>query len=145
MRILFAEDERSLSRAVSTLLKRNHYEVDAVYDGTDALNHLENVEYDGVILDVMMPGMDGIAVLKAFRQKDSSTPVLLLTAKAEVEDKVLGLDSGANDYLTKPFAPQELLARLRAMTRGITMASSTALYMGNIQPLSFLPPPAAFG
>lgn len=133
MRILFAEDERSLSRAVSTLLKRNHYEVDAVYDGTDALSHLESIAYDGVILDVMMPGMDGIAVLRAFRQKDCSTPVLLLTAKAEVEDKVLGLDSGANDYLTKPFAPQELLARLRAMTRGNAMPSSTILSMGNIQ------------
>lgn len=133
MRILFAEDERALSRAVSALLKRNHYEVDAVYDGTDALNHLENVAYDGVILDVMMPGMDGIAVLRAFRQKDCSTPVLLLTARAEVEDKVLGLDSGANDYLTKPFAPQELLARLRAMTRGHGVPSSAILSMGNIQ------------
>lgn len=133
MRILFAEDERSLSRAVSVLLKRNHYEVDAVYDGMDALNHLESAAYDGAILDVMMPGMDGIAVLKAFRQKDCATPVLLLTARAEVEDKVLGLDSGANDYLTKPFAPQELLARLRAMTRGNAMPSSAVLAMGNIQ------------
>jgi len=133
MRILLAEDERSLSRAVSALLKRNCYEVDAVYDGTEALNNLQNAEYDGVILDIMMPGMDGIAVLKAFRQHNTATPVLLLTAKSEIKDKVLGLDSGANDYLTKPFAPQELLARLRAMTRGKSMESSTILHMGNIQ------------
>lgn len=117
MRLLLAEDEISLSRAIVTILEKNNYSVDAVYDGRQALEYLTVEHYDGVILDIMMPVMDGIRVLQEFRQRDSQTPVLLLTAKSEVDDKVLGLDSGANDYLTKPFAVKELLARLRAMTR----------------------------
>lgn len=133
MRILLAEDEHSLGRAVSALLKKNHFEVDVAYDGEEALACLENCGYDGVILDIMMPHMDGITVLQRFRRINTTTPVLILTAKSEVEDKVLGLDNGANDYMTKPFAPQELLARLRAMTRGKTMESSTILHIGNIQ------------
>ena len=117
MRLLFAEDEKALSRAVCEILKKSNYAVDPVYDGQDALDYLENGEYDGAILDVMMPKMDGIEVLKAIRAQGNTIPVLMLTAKSEVDDKVLGLDSGANDYLTKPFAAKELLARIRAMTR----------------------------
>lgn len=117
MRLLLAEDERSLSRAVTVLLRKNNYEVDPVYDGEEALDYLGSGNYDGAILDIMMPKRDGIDVLRQLRQRGSRLPVLLLTAKSEVDDKVLGLDSGANDYLTKPFASQELLARIRAMTR----------------------------
>ena len=117
MRLLFAEDEKALSRAVCEILKKSNYAVDPVYDGQDALDYLENGEYDGAILDVMMPKMDGIQVLKTIRAQGNTIPVLMLTAKSEVDDKVLGLDSGANDYLTKPFAAKELLARIRAMTR----------------------------
>ena len=117
MGLLFAEDEKALSRAVCEILKKSNYAVDPVYDGQDALDYLENGEYDGAILDVMMPKMDGIQVLKAIRAQGNTIPVLMLTAKSEVDDKVLGLDSGANDYLTKPFAAKELLARIRAMTR----------------------------
>ena len=97
MRILLAEDERSLSRAVTALLERNHYAVDAVYDGAEALDYLEGGNYDALILDIMMPKMDGMEVLRRLRQQGNSIPVLMLTARGEVEDKVLGLDSGAND------------------------------------------------
>ena len=114
MRLLLAEDEKSLSRAVTVLLRKSNYEVDSVYDGEEALAYLSSGNYDGAILDIMMPKVDGIEVLRQLRGRGSRLPVLLLTAKAEVDDKVLGLDSGANDYLTKPFASQELLARIRA-------------------------------
>ena len=110
MRILLAEDERSLSRAVTALLERNHYAVDVVYDGAEALDYLEGGNYDALILDIMMPKVDGLEVLRRLRERGNAIPVLMLTAKGEVEDKVLGLDSGANDYLTKPFATAELLA-----------------------------------
>ena len=103
MRLLLAEDEKALSRALVAILERNHYSVDAVYDGRDALTYLEADNYDGAILDIMMPGMDGITVLQTIRAKGNCIPVLMLTAKSEVEDKVHGLDAGANDYLTKPF------------------------------------------
>jgi DNA-binding response OmpR family regulator len=132
MRILLAEDEKSLSRAIVTILEKNHFSVDAVYDGAAALDFLEQGHYDGAILDIMMPKMDGITVLKKIREKQNPVPVLILTAKSEVDDKVLGLDSGANDYLTKPFAAKELLARLRAMTRTLTSQSDSLLRMGNI-------------
>ena len=132
MRLLLAEDERSLSRAVTVLLRKNHYEVDPVYDGQEALDYLSSGNYDGAILDIMMPKVDGIDVLRRLRQRGDRLPVLLLTAKAEVEDKVLGLDSGANDYLTKPFASQELLARIRAMTREQTDQATSRLTVGNI-------------
>ena len=117
MRILLAEDERSLSRAIIALLEKHNYSADAVYDGQEALDYLEAENYDAVILDIMMPKLDGLSVLRILRERGSQIPVLLLTAKSEVEDKVTGLDSGANDYLTKPFATAELLARIRAMTR----------------------------
>lgn len=132
MRLLLAEDEKSLSRAVTVLLRKNHYEVDPVYDGQEALDYLNSGNYDGAILDIMMPKVDGIDVLRQLRQRGDRLPVLLLTAKSEVEDKVLGLDSGANDYLTKPFASQELLARIRAMTREQTDQATSRLTVGNI-------------
>ena len=131
MRLLLAEDEKELSDALVTVLKYNHYSVDAVYDGEAALEYLQAADYDGVILDIMMPKMDGIQVLTKVRQSGNQIPVLMLTAKAEVDDKVLGLDKGANDYLTKPFAMKELLARIRAMTRGREEADHTLRY-GNI-------------
>lgn len=133
MRILLAEDERSLSRAVSALLEKHNCSVDAVYDGEDALAYLEACNYDGVILDIMMPKMDGLEVLRRLRQQGNPIPVLLLTAKSEVEDKVTGLDMGANDYLTKPFSTAELMARIRAMTRSQAGGQvSSRLTLGNI-------------
>lgn len=133
MRLLLAEDEHSLSKAIVTILEKNNYSADAVYDGVEALAYLETGNYDGVILDIMMPKMDGITVLKKLREKGSSIPVLMLTAKSEVDDKVLGLDSGANDYLTKPFNSKELLARIRAMTRSQSSQSiNSLLQAGNI-------------
>ncbi len=117
MRLLLAEDERSLSKALTAILEYNHFSVDAVYDGADALDYLMNGNYDGAILDIMMPKMDGISVLKEFRKTNRTLPVLLLTAKNEVEDRVTGLDCGADDYLGKPFDTKELLARIRAMLR----------------------------
>ena len=132
MRLLFAEDERSLSKAVVAILEKNNYSVDAVYDGEEALDYIESQEYDGIILDIMMPKKDGISVLKKIREKGITTPVLILSAKSEVDDKVTGLDSGANDYLTKPFATKELLARIRAMTRGANVQLDSRLCVGNV-------------
>jgi len=132
MRLLLAEDERALSKALATILERSNYSVDTVYDGEAALEYLAADNYDGVILDIMMPKKDGIIVLKELRSRGSKIPVLILTAKSEVDDKVLGLDSGANDYLTKPFHSRELLARIRAMTRAQSSQTSSVLQMGNI-------------
>lgn len=132
MRLLLAEDELALSKPLKAILERNGYSVDAVYDGEAALEYLESDNYDGVILDIMMPKKDGITVLIEMRNKGNLLPVLLLTAKSEVDDKVLGLDSGANDYLTKPFNSRELLARIRAMTRTQTAQSTSKLKVGNV-------------
>ena len=132
MRLLLAEDEWSLSRALTALLERNHYAVDAVYDGQEALEWLQAGNYDALILDIMMPKLDGLEVLRRLRAQGSRLPVLLLTARAEVEDKVLGLDTGANDYLTKPFSTAELLARIRAMTRVQTPQTDSVLRFGNV-------------
>ncbi|MBR0062653.1 MAG: response regulator transcription factor [Oscillospiraceae bacterium] len=132
MKLLFAEDEKSLSRAVKMILEKSNYVVDAVYDGAEALDYLAADSYDGVILDIMMPKKDGITVLREMRERGDMTPVLLLTAKSEIDDKVLGLDSGANDYLTKPFDSKELLARLRAMLRVQHTQTSSALAYGNV-------------
>ena len=132
MRILLAEDERSLSRAVIALLERNNYSADAVYDGEEALAYLEAGNYDALILDLMMPKVDGMTVLRRLWEAGNPIPVLILTAKSEVDDKVLGLDTGANDYLTKPFSTQELMARIRAMTRSQTGQISSRLTFGNI-------------
>lgn len=132
MRLLLAEDERALSKALKIILERNNYSVDVANDGKEALDFLEADNYDGVILDIMMPKVDGITVLREIRKKGSLIPVLLLTAKSEVDDKVLGLDMGANDYLTKPFNSRELLARIRAMTRTQTVQASSQLKIGNV-------------
>ena len=132
MRLLIAEDEKSLSRALAAILTRNNYSVDTVYDGEAALEYLEATNYDGLILDVMMPKMDGITVLKTLRASGNSIPVLILSAKSEIDDKVLGLDSGANDYLTKPFDAKELLARIRAITRSQNTGVSSQITYGNI-------------
>lgn len=133
MRILFAEDEHSLSRAVTALLEKNNYSVDPVYDGEEALAYLDAGNYDALILDIMMPKLDGLEVLRQLRQAGNPIPVLLLTAKSEVEDKVTGLDTGANDYLTKPFSTAELMARIRAMTRSPAGGQVTSrLTLGNI-------------
>ena len=132
MRILLAEDERSLSRAVVALLEKNNYSADAVYDGAEALEYIAAENYDAVILDIMMPKMDGLTVLRKLRERGSHVPVLMLTAKSEVEDRVAGLDTGANDYLTKPFATAELLARIRAMTRTQAVQTDSRLSFGNV-------------
>lgn len=132
MRLLLAEDEKELSDALVTILKHNNYSVDAVYNGADALYYLEAENYDGVILDIMMPKVDGISVLKCLREKGNNIPVLMLTAKSQIDDKVYGLDCGADDYLTKPFSTKELLARIRAMTRRQTEITNSILSFGNI-------------
>lgn len=117
MKILFAEDDRDLCRAMEALLKHAGYTVDVVNNGRDALDYAGEGDYDGLILDWMMPGMDGIRVLEALRGRGVATPCLMLTARDAVEDRVTGLDAGADDYLPKPFAASELLARVRAMLR----------------------------
>ena len=132
MRLLLAEDELALSKALVTILERNNYAVDPVYDGQTALEYAQTGNYDGMVLDIMMPRMDGITVLSRLRSSGNQMPILLLTAKAEVDDKVQGLDAGANDYLTKPFHVQELLARIRAMTRPQTAQTNARLQVGNI-------------
>ena len=132
MRLLLCEDERSLSRAIEAILKRNNYSVDAVYNGKDALDYITVGNYDGIILDIMMPIMDGIQVLREIRGRKITTPVLILSAKSEIDDKVKGLDSGANDYLTKPFDSRELLARIRVMTRETVTQGDSRLKVGNI-------------
>ena len=131
MRLLLAEDEISLSRAIIRILEKNNYTAEAVNNGEDALVYIENGDYDAAILDIMMPKMDGITVLKKLRENGNRIPILLLTAKSEIDDKVLGLDSGANDYLTKPFDTKELLARIRVMTRG-QMTADSRIVFGNI-------------
>lgn len=132
MRLLLAEDEKELSHALVTILKHSNYSVDAVFNGQDALDYLETGIYDGAILDIMMPKMDGITVLKKVRSGGNSIPILLLTAKSEIDDRVNGLDSGADDYLTKPFSMKELLARIRAMTRRQSETTDSVLNYGCI-------------
>lgn len=117
MKLLYAEDERSLSEAVVDILTYHKYLVDAVYNGEDALDYALTRDYDGIILDIMMPKRDGIEVLSALRRRGVAAPVLLLTAKTQVEDRIRGLDAGADDYLPKPFDMGELLARVRALLR----------------------------
>lgn len=132
MRILLVEDERELSNALVAILTRSNYSVDAVYDGEDALYYLDTEIYDVVILDIMIPKIDGIQVLKTIRQSGNKTPVIMLTAKSQIDDKVVGLDAGADDYLTKPFATKELLARLRAISRRGEELTQSVLTFGNI-------------
>ena len=131
MRLLLAEDEKELSNALCAILKHNNYSVDAVYDGADAYAYGRMGDYDGIILDIMMPKMNGIEVLKKLRAEGIVSPVLILTAKSETDDKIVGLDAGADDYLTKPFSMGELLARIRAMTRRKADFAPNLLEMGN--------------
>ena len=132
MRLLLAEDEKALSRALVTILERSNFEIDPVYDGEAALKAIESGNYDGAIFDIMMPKKSGLEVLKEIREKGNLIPVLLLTAKGEVDDKVTGLELGANDYLTKPFAAKELIARIRAMLRVQHEQMESVLHMENI-------------
>lgn len=132
MRLLLADDEIELSNALVAILKHSKYTVDAVYNGTDALDYALTGDYDGIILDIMMPGLDGMEVLKRLRDKGISTPVLFLTAKTEVDDRIKGLDLGADDYLPKPFDMGELLARVRAMLRRKTEFTQSNLTCGNL-------------
>lgn len=117
MRILIAEDERSYCRVLSAILEKANYTVDAVYDGVDALEYGRSGQYDGIILDIMMPGMDGLEVLKQLRASGVVTPVMMLTAKTRMDDRIAGYDSGADDYLPKPVHSEELLSRVRALVR----------------------------
>jgi DNA-binding response OmpR family regulator len=132
MKLLLAEDEHELSNALCAILKHNNYSVDAVYDGADAFSYGRTGDYDGIILDVMMPKMNGIEVLKKLRAENITSPILILTARSETDDKIEGLDAGADDYLTKPFSMGELLARIRAMTRRKTDYQPNLLEMGNV-------------
>ncbi len=132
MRLLLAEDEQDLSKALCAILKHSNYSVDAVYNGQDALDYGLCENYDGIILDIMMPKKNGIEVLTELRKNGVDTPVLILTAKGEVDDKILGLDAGADDYLTKPFAMGELLARIRALTRRKADFTPNLLSSGNL-------------
>lgn len=132
MKILYAEDERAMSDAVAEVLRHKNYIVDAVYDGEDALDYIMNEKYDGIILDVMMPKLSGLQVLSEIRCAGISTPVMLLTAKGEISDKVEGLNAGADDYLAKPFAMPELIARVGALVRRSGEFVPDDLKLGNV-------------
>lgn len=133
MRVLIAEDERDLNKILTDRLKAEHYSVDSCYDGREALDYLASAEYDAVIMDIMMPVMDGLAVLREMRRKNDSTPVLLLTARDSIEDRVQGLDAGANDYLVKPFAVEELLARVRVLLRKPAETPKTCYQIADLE------------
>ncbi len=132
MKLLLAEDTYDLNRVLTMALRHEGYEVDSCLDGEEALNHAMENSYDGIVMDIMMPKMDGIEVLKHIRQRNIVTPVLLLTAKSDIDDRVEGLDAGADDYLTKPFAMKELLARVRAMTRRKKDYTSEQISFGDL-------------
>lgn len=132
MKILLAEDEKELSNALVAILKHNDYSVDAAYDGADALEQGLSKNYDVIILDIMMPKISGLKVLETLRKKGVYTPILILTAKTEIEDRILGLNTGADDYLSKPFAMGELLARVHAMTRRKSEFTPKLINVGNI-------------
>lgn len=127
MRLLIAEDEKELARAIQVILENEAHVVDIVYDGADAYEFATLAEYDGIILDIMMPRLNGLEVLAKLRKEGLQTPILLLTAKTAVDDRIGGLDLGADDYLTKPFAMGELVARIRAMTRRKTVLHTSVL------------------
>lgn len=132
MRILIAEDEKALNRLLKKKLEEQSYSVDACLDGQEAWDYLDSTDYDVILLDIMMPKKSGLEVLKALRRKGIHTPVLLLTAKDSIEDRVLGLDAGADDYLVKPFVFEELLARIRVMLRKQTGSASSLLSIGDL-------------
>ena len=127
MRILLVEDEPGLCTALSALLVKQNYTVDTAMDGVSALNKALTGIYDGIILDIMLPRLNGLEIVTTLRQAQQNVPILLLSARAEVEDKIQGLDAGANDYMTKPFSSEELLARVRAMTRSSGKVTSPTL------------------
>ncbi len=132
MRLLLAEDEKDLSKALCAVLKHNNYSVDPVFNGQDALDYGLCENYDAIILDIMMPKKNGLEVLAELRKQGVDTPVIILTAKSETDDKILGLDTGADDYLTKPFSMGELLARIRALTRRKSEFLPNLLTIGNL-------------
>lgn len=133
MRILLAEDEISIARALKLMLEKNQYTVDMVHNGADALHFIRSVPYDALVLDIMMPEMDGLELLTAVRKMGIKTPALFLTAKGEIEDRVAGLDAGADDYLPKPFATSEFLARVRALVRRSPTYASAVLSFGSVE------------
>ncbi len=133
MRILIAEDEVSIARALKLMLEKHKYTVDLVHNGTDALAYISSTPYNALVLDIMMPKMDGIELLMAVRKMGIKTPALFLTAKGEVEDRVAGLDAGADDYLPKPFAASEFLARVRALVRRSATYAPTILTFGSVE------------
>ena len=132
MRILLAEDERDIANVLQAVLKRNNYEVDWVANGVDFVDYIDTGNYDLAVLDIMMPKMDGLSALKIIRDQGNAIPVILLTAKSEIDDKVKGLDLGSDDYLTKPFATKELLARIRMLLRRNKTVVDNELVFGNI-------------
>ena len=132
MKLLYAEDEAALAEAVTDILAYHNYLVDRVADGEEALAYARMGDYDGILLDIMLPGLDGLSVLETLRREGDRTPILLLTAKGEVEDRIRGLDLGADDYLVKPFATGELLARIRAMLRRREDYTPTVLSFGDL-------------
>lgn len=132
MKILIADDEHEISKALRVILEHNKYTVDTVDNGNDAIDYILTGGYDAIILDIMMPGQDGIQVLQELRSRNVQTPVLLLTAKAELGDRVVGLDAGADDYLAKPFATTELIARVRALLRRSSNYTPDVLALGNM-------------
>lgn len=133
MRILVVEDEPDLNQLIAKKLKQEHYSVDSCYNGKEALDYFFMTEYDAVVLDIMLPGMNGLDFLREIRKREDTTPVLLLTARDSIEDRVNGLDSGADDYLVKPFAFDELLARIRVMIRRSTGSVSNLFVLGDLQ------------
>lgn len=132
MRILIADDEVEIAKALKLLLEKNKFSVDIVHNGDDAWEYLQQINYDVVILDIMMPGIDGLEVLRRMREEKMASPVLLLTAKGELEDRVAGLDAGADDYLPKPFAVSELIARVKALSRRSLNYADRVLSVGHV-------------
>lgn len=133
MRVLIAEDEIGLAKGLKYLLEKNKFTVDIVHNGKDALDYYHQTDYDVIVLDIMMPQIDGLEVLKQIRSKGASVPIMMLTAKAEIEDRVAGLESGADDYLSKPFATSEFVARVKALTRRQNGYSEYTLKLGHAE------------
>ena len=133
MRILIAEDEAELAKGLKFLLEKHKFSVDAVHNGRDALDYFHTAEYDAVVLDIMMPELNGLEVLRKIRKEGSGVPVMMLTAKGEIEDRVEGLEAGADDYLPKPFSTREFVARVRALVRRNAGYVNTVLSFGNVR------------
>ena len=133
MRILIADDEQGIAKALKVILEKNKFAVDAVFNGADALDYIMSTPYDAIVLDIMMPGLDGLTVLKRAREAGVKTPVMLLTAKSEISDRVAGLECGADDYLPKPFATAEFVARVRALTRRSESYTHSVITVGSTQ------------